>query len=73
MKTKVRVIVENCGRNFSCFIEELPGCIATGPTIQKLEKNINEALKLHLKGMEEDNIEIPENFKDYKLVLIEQE
>lgn len=73
MKTKVRVIVENCGRNFSCFVEELPGCVATGVTIQKIEKNITEAIQLHLKGMKEDNEPIPEMFKDYKLVLIEQE
>lgn len=61
---KVIVDLGHTGNNYSAHIAELPGCIATGSTLDELKKNISEAIELHLAGMREDNIQIPILFQD---------
>ena len=39
---------------------DLPGCVATGKTIEETENEIREAIDLHLRGMREDGLPIPE-------------
>ena len=51
---KFLVVIEKAGRNFSAFCPDLPGCIATGPTREKVEKNIRDAISFHLDGLKED-------------------
>jgi len=38
----------------------LPGCITTGRTVEEIERNIREAIELHLEGLREDGEPIPE-------------
>ena len=56
---KYVVIFEKTGTGFSAFVPDLPGCVATGRTKQKAEKNIFEAIQFHLEGMKEEGLEIP--------------
>jgi predicted RNase H-like HicB family nuclease len=61
------VILERSDTNYSAYIPELEGCIATGATIQETVKNIEEAITFHLAGMKEERLHIPEAFQnDYK-------
>ncbi len=46
--------------NWSAYLPDLPGCISTGETFEEVQKNIQEAVELHLSGMHEDGIPIPE-------------
>lgn len=55
------VVIEQAGKNFSAYIPDLPGCVATGATVEECQKNIQEAFRLHIKGMLEDKERIPEN------------
>jgi predicted RNase H-like HicB family nuclease len=55
------IVVENTGRNFSAYSPDLPGCIATGATREETERNMFEAIQLHLQGLREDNLPIPES------------
>ena len=55
------IVVENTGRNFSAYSPDLPGCIATGSTREETERNMFEAIQLHLQGLREDNLPIPES------------
>lgn len=48
------IVIERAGDNYSAYAPELPGCVATGSTEKKTEANMREALRLHLRGMEED-------------------
>ena len=50
------VVIEKTKRNFSAYSPDLPGCIATGATREEVEKNMHEAIALHIKGMIEDKI-----------------
>jgi len=54
------MIVEKAEGNYSAYFPDLPGCIATGKTLEELKKRMREALELHLRGMREDGLPIPE-------------
>jgi predicted RNase H-like HicB family nuclease len=54
------MIVEKGERNFSAYLPDLPGCIATGRTLEEVKQLMHEAVELHLRGMREDGLPIPE-------------
>lgn len=54
------MIIEPGERNYSAYLTDLPGCVATGSTIDELRENMTEAIELHLQGMREDGLPIPE-------------
>ncbi len=53
------VVVENAGQNYSAYSPDLPGCVATGATRDDAEKNMYEAIQLHIDGLKEDGLPIP--------------
>jgi predicted RNase H-like HicB family nuclease len=53
------VVIENAGSNFSAYVPDLPGCIATGATLPDTETAIREAIEFHLNGLREDGSPIP--------------
>jgi predicted RNase H-like HicB family nuclease len=55
------VVIEGApGANFSAYVPDLPGCIATGDTVEECEANVREAIAFHLEGMREAGETIPE-------------
>ena len=54
------MIVEKGEKNFSAYLPDLPGCIATGKTLEEVKQLMHEAVELHLRGMREDGLPIPE-------------
>ena len=54
------VVIESGLNNLSAYVPDLPGCITTGRTFEEVERNIREAIELHLEGMLEDGEPIPE-------------
>ena len=54
------IVIEKADGNYSAYVPDLPGCAATGKTIEETEQQIREAVELHLKGMREDGLPIPE-------------
>ena len=53
------IVIEKAGINFSAYVPDLPGCIATGSTVPETEQSLREAIELHLSGLREDGIPIP--------------
>jgi predicted RNase H-like HicB family nuclease len=53
------VVIENAGANFSAYVPDLPGCVATGATLADTEAAIREAIEFHLDGLREDGSPIP--------------
>jgi predicted RNase H-like HicB family nuclease len=64
------IVIEKAENNFSAYSPDLPGCIATGATREEAEKNMHEAIQLHIKGVIQDNIPIPQSqsFAEYVAV-----
>jgi len=48
------IVVEKAGNNYSAYVPDLPGCAATGSTIEETEREIRAAIELHIEGMMED-------------------
>ena len=53
------VVIEKAESNYSAYVPDLPGCIATGTTVAEVEAQIREAIEFHLEGMREDGTAIP--------------
>ncbi len=53
------IIIEEGEHNYSAYVPDLPGCVATGHTHEEVEKNMREAIIMHLEGMIEDQEPIP--------------
>ena len=53
------IVIEKAEGNFSAYVPDLPGCVATGGTIDEVESQICEAIEFHLEGMREDGTPIP--------------
>ena len=51
---KYLIVVEKGPHNYSAYVPDLPGCVATGKTRKEVEKNIREAVSFHLQGLKED-------------------
>ena len=56
---KFAVVIEKAESNYSAFVPDLPGCIATGSTLEEVENQIREAIEFHIEGMRQDGEEIP--------------
>jgi|KBSSwiStaDraftv2_1062776.scaffolds.fasta_scaffold145056_2 predicted RNase H-like HicB family nuclease len=59
MKAKFLVIVEKGRSNYSSYSPDLPGCIATGKTVEETLGAMRSAIDFHLEGMIENGDEIP--------------
>jgi len=54
------VVIEKANQNFSAYVPDLPGCIATGATVAEVEAEIGEAIRLHVEGLLEDGSMVPQ-------------
>lgn len=62
------IVIEKAEDNFSAYSPDLPGCTATGGTREEAERNMQEAIAMHLKGLQEDNLPIPEGHSSAEYV-----
>jgi predicted RNase H-like HicB family nuclease len=56
---KYAIVVERAERNFAAYVPDLPGCVATGATVEEVEKLLREAIELHVAGLREDGLPVP--------------
>jgi predicted RNase H-like HicB family nuclease len=59
MKMRYAIVIENAGKNFSAYVPDLPGCVATDGTLEEVEAQIREAIEFHLEGIRQDGLPIP--------------
>lgn len=53
------IVIEKAAGNYSAYVPDLPGCVATGATISEVEAEIREAIVLHVEGLRQDGIPLP--------------
>ena len=56
---KYAVVIEKAEGNYSAYVPDLPGCVATGATVAEVENEIREAIAFHIEGMREDGLAVP--------------
>ncbi len=57
---KYLIDIEPTRTGFSAYSPDLPGCVSTGATLEEVERNMQEAIELHLEGLREEGYPIPE-------------
>ena len=56
---RYEVVIEKARGNYSAYVPDLPGCVATGGTVAAVEKEIREAIRFHIEGLRSDDIAVP--------------
>ena len=54
------IVIEKAESNYAAYVPDLPGCVATGATREETERLLREAIELHLEGLAQDGLPIPE-------------
>ena len=57
---KYPIIIEKADGNYSAYCPDLPGCVATGRTVEETMRRIKEAIRFHIEGMKKEGLTIPE-------------
>jgi predicted RNase H-like HicB family nuclease len=53
------VIIEQANGNYSAYVPDLPGCVATGASVADVERDIRDAIRFHIDGLKEDGLPVP--------------
>jgi predicted RNase H-like HicB family nuclease len=53
------IVIEEAADNYSAYVPDLPGCGATGATVEEVDVQIREATAFHLEGLREDGLPVP--------------
>ena len=64
------IVIEKANGNYSAYSPDLPGCVATGANREEAERNMHEAIELHVRGLQEDKLPIPESHSFAEYVVI---
>jgi len=55
------IVVEKANANYSAYSPDLPGCVATGKSREEVKRNMQEAIEMHVQGLREDDLPVPES------------
>ena len=64
------IVVEKANGNYSAYSPDLPGCVATGETREQTERNMYQAIEMHLRGLVEDHQPVPEPHASAEYIVI---
>lgn len=64
------IVIEKANDNYSAYSPDLLGCVATGVTREEAEKNMHEAIEMHVQGLKEDNLPIPDSWSFAEYVIV---
>jgi predicted RNase H-like HicB family nuclease len=53
------IVIEKVNANYAAYAPDLPGCVATGATVQEVENEIRDAIRCHVVGLKADGLTIP--------------
>jgi len=53
------IVIEKAKRNYSAYVPDLPGCVATGATIPEVEAEIRDAIRFHVDGLRANGLAVP--------------
>jgi predicted RNase H-like HicB family nuclease len=53
------IVIEKADGNYSAYVPDLPGCVATGDTVASVEREIRDAIRFHIEGLKEDGLPVP--------------
>lgn len=57
--TEYAIVIEDAGTNYSAYVPDLPGCVATGGSVEQVTENIRKAITLHIASLREQGEDVP--------------
>jgi predicted RNase H-like HicB family nuclease len=55
------IVIEGADdENYSAYAPDLPGCVATGASLEQCEREMRDAIALHIEGLRETGQPVPE-------------
>jgi predicted RNase H-like HicB family nuclease len=54
------IVIEKADGNYSAYVPDLPGCVATASTVKDAEREIRDAIRFHIDGLKEDGQPVPQ-------------
>jgi predicted RNase H-like HicB family nuclease len=54
------IVIEKADDNYCAYVPDLPGCVATGDTVESVEREIRDAIRFHIEGLKDDGLPVPE-------------
>ena len=54
------IVIEKAEGNYSAYVPDLPGCVATGDTAATVEREIRDVIRFHIEGLKEDGLPVPQ-------------
>src|SRR3954453_10359 len=54
------VVIEKANGNYSAYVPDLPGCVATAASVKAVEVEIRDAIRFHVEGLKEDGLPVPD-------------
>lgn len=64
------IVIEKANGNYSAYSPDLPGCVATGKTRDQAARNMHEAIEMHVQGLLEDQLPIPQSYSFAEYIAI---
>jgi len=56
---KYTIVIEKADGNYSAYCPDLPGCIATGASVEETTEGIKEAIEFHIEGLKAEGLDVP--------------
>jgi predicted RNase H-like HicB family nuclease len=53
------IVIEKADSNYSVYVPDRPGCVATGASVEETEREIRDAIRLHIDGLKKDGQPVP--------------
>ena len=60
IQMRYAIVIERADDNFSAYVPDLPGCVATGASVEETEQAIRAAIEFHIDGLREDGAAVPQ-------------
>ncbi len=57
--SKYTIVIEKADGNYSAYCPDLPGCIATGATVEETTERIRQAIQFHIEGLKAEGLDVP--------------
>ena len=54
------IVIEKGPTSYGAYVPDLPGCVAVAKSVDEVRKLIAEAIPMHLEGLREAGLEVPE-------------
>ena len=58
--TRYAIVIEKADGNYSAYCPDLPGCVATGKTVEETVERMKAAIEFHIEGLKAEGLDIPQ-------------